>query len=225
MEFVEHKPSDFPVRVPNFRDADRAWKFLKKYGFYRLPSKPERSFLKNLDLAIDYARRVGTRLPEEFEVNIKKNPQLSFDYMNKVISSNDEFAEVISSNPVLLVRYSKEILKGRLPEHLEDRLMGDPHSCFEYSWQILDGRLPERLHNYMLASSVGDCDKKYRGYKTKLLENEEFSPDYSGTNSYFEFIKWQRKNLHRLINHYGNMYGFDSNVSLGEFLYELEHGR
>jgi hypothetical protein len=223
MEMVQYDPINFPVRVPNFRDADRAWKFLKRHGFYRLPSKSERSFLKNLDLAIDYARRVGTRLPEEFEVEIRKSSQLSFDYMSKVIGRDDNFADVLDS--VLLVRYSKEILKGRLPEHLEDRLIGDPHSCFEYSWQILDGRLPERLHNYMLAMSVGECDKKYRGYKTKLIDNEEFSPDYSGANSYFEFIKWQRKNLFRLINHYGDMYGFDSSVSLGEFLYELEHGR
>lgn len=219
---------DKPIHVPKFRDADRAYKFLKKHGFYRLPEHIEKVFLKNLELAVDYARRVPTRLPKDFELALMDNPKLSFRYITEVIRKPfPEFEPVLQKSPPLLVEYAKTILNGPLPEHLENSLAGDPYSCFEYAWQILDGRLPETLHNYMFCANMDTAlGKRYRGgYKSKLNEAEEYNPDYSCPKEYFEFIKWQRKNLHRLILHYQKIYNVDGSKSVSEFLYELEHGR
>jgi hypothetical protein len=216
------------IKIPKFRDAQRAHKFCKKHGFNRLPDHVELVFLKDLVLAIDYARRVPTRLPEVFEVEIKKNPKLSWDYLKVVIRAPlPEFEESLSQNPAILVEYSREMLCSALPEHLENSLAGDPYSCFEYAWQILDGRLPEVLHNSMFCANMdSNYGRRYRGgYKRKLHDAEEYNPDYSSPQEYFEFIKWQRKNLHRQISHYQKIYGIDSTKSVGEFLYELEHGR
>lgn len=215
------------IHIPKFRDAERAWKFLKKHRFNRLPEHIELVFLKNLDLAIDYARRVGTRLPVIFETALMENPKLSFEYISNVIRAPlAEFEPTLSKEPSLLVRYSREILEAPLPEHLENCLAGDPYSCFEYAWQILDGRLPETLHNYMFCANMDNSyGRRYRGYNTKLEQADEYSPDYVTPQSYFEFIKWQRKNLHRQISHYQKIYGIDSSRSVGEFLHELEHGR
>jgi len=228
-EILPYREEDWAgVSVPKFRDASRAWKFLKKHGFYRLPEKTELVFLKDLSLAIDYAVRVGTRLPVVFETELKKHPQLSYDYISRVIQAPlEEFEETISKVPSLLVKYSHEILEAPLPEHLENCLAGDPYNCFEYAWQVLDGRLPETLHNYMFCANMdNNFGRRYRGgYHTKLKGAEEYSPDYVSPETYFEFIKWQRKNLHRQIQHYQKIYGVESKQTVGEFLHELEHGR
>lgn len=225
---VSYDPVDWQdIHIPKFRDADRCWKFLKKHGFRRLPIHAERVFLKNLELAIDYARRIHSRLPIEFENEIRKNVDLTWKYISNVIMAPmKEFEDTLKEKPSILVRYSKDILEGRLPEHLEESLIGDPYACFEYAWQILDGRLPEHLHNYMFGANMDTrFGKRYRGCNSKLNEACEYNPDYACPSEYFEFIKWQRKNLHRLIIHYQNIYGVDSSKSVGEFLYELEHGR
>ena len=226
---VEYDPLDWQtIKVPKFRDAGRAWKFMKKHGFRRLPANVELVFLKDLKVGIDYAQRIRSRLPAVFENEIKKDSQLSWEYVSRVIQAPiEDFEESLSKRPALLVQYAKEIVEGPLPEHLEVCLAGDPHSCFEYAWQILDGRLPETLHNFMFCANM-DKDtysRRYRGYKTKLKEAEEYAPDYSTPETYFEFIKWQRKNLHRQISHYQKIYGIDSEKSVGEFLHELEYGR
>lgn len=215
------------VHVPKFRGADRAWKFLKKHGFRRLPARSELAFLDDLNKAIDYANRIRSRLPEIFEVEIKKDPAVTWKYISEVILERcEEFEETLSKSPAHLVLYAKDILRGHLPEHLEVCLAGDPHSCFEYSWQILDGRLPEILHNFMFCANMdSSVGRKYRGYKSKLSGYEEFAPDYSSPQIYFEFIKYQRKNLHRQIVHYQKIYGIDKTKSVAEFLHELEYGR
>lgn len=216
------------VHIPKFRDAERAWKFLKKHGFKRLPERSELAFLKDLKLAIDYSRRIHSRLPVIFETEIKKDPDLTFEYIGVLGAPVEEFEESLSKKPSLLVRYSREILSGPLPEHLENCLAGDPYSCFEYAWQILDGRLPETLHNFMFCANMdtNNFGRRYRGgYQRKLNDAEEYNPDYVSPQVYFEFIKWQRKNLHRQIQHYQKIYGVDNEKSVGEFLYELENGR
>lgn len=215
------------VHVPKFRDAERCWKFMRKHGFRRLPERTEDVFLKNIRMAVDYAERIHSRLPIKFEVLIMNDPELSLDYLFKVIHAPlEEFEPALSKSASVLVRYAKTVLEGPLPEHLEHHLIGDPHSCFEYAWQILDGRLPEALHNFMFGANMDSrIAAKYRGYVSKLNDAEEYNPSNSSPSEYFEFIKWQRKNLHRLIIHYGKAYGVDSSKSVGEFLYELEHGR
>lgn len=228
-EIVEYNSLDWAhVKVPKFRDASRAWKFMKKHGFRRLPERSELVFLKNLKLAIDYAERLRSRLPVVFEAEIKKDTGLSWEYISRVIQAPlEEFEESLSKDAAILVKYSKEILNGPLPEHLENCLAGNPYSCFEYAWQILDGRLPETLHNYMFCAIMDtNYGRRYRGgYQSKLNDAEEYNPNYISPQTYFEFIKWQRKNLHRQIQHYQKIYGIDSSKSVAEFLYELENGR
>jgi hypothetical protein len=228
-EVVPYDPLDWEgIKVPKFRDTERCWKFMRKHGFHRLPPATERVFLRDIKKSIEYARRINSRLPDEFEQEIKKSPENSWEYVKHVIKVPIEsFEPSLAKSPMILVNYSKEIVRGRLSEHLEDSLVGDPFACFEYAWQILDGRLPEKLHNYMFCASMqNDLGRRYRGYSTKLNEADEYSPDYVvGAQTYFDFIKWQRKNLHRQIRHYSEIYNVDPSRSVSDFLYELENGR
>lgn len=228
MNIVEYDPTDWgDIQIPKFRCVERAWRFLKKHGFRRLPADKERVFLKSPKYCVDYAVRIRSRLPVEYERVIITNPTLALDYFQKVVNERvPEYEYVFRNQPALLVEYSKTIIKGRLPEEMELWLMGDPHSCFEYAWQILDGRLPEVLHNYMFGANLETTHgRKYRGYNNKLEGYEEYCPDYSSPKEYFEFIKWQRTNLCRMILHYANMYGVDTTKTISEFLHELKNGR
>ena len=232
MDIVPYDPGEWVVdgkmlSIPKFRCVDRAWKFLKKHGFSRLPADRERVFLKDASVAVDYARRIRSRLPVEFEQEIIRNPRLALDYFQSVIQDRiPEYEHIFKTEPRLLVEYAHNIVKGRLPEDMELWLMGDPHSCFEYAWQILDGRLPEVLHNYMFGANLDkEVSKRYRGCPSKLNDYEEYSPGYSSPQEYFEYIKWQRKNLHRLVVHYASMYGVDTGKTIDEFLSELKNGR
>jgi hypothetical protein len=148
--------------------------------------------------------------------------------VNNVLRAPCEyFEESISSDPKLLVSYAVEVVQGPLPVHLENRLLGDPFACFEYAWSVLDGRLPENLHNFMFCANMDkeNYGRRYRGVRTKVDGQEEYNPDLVSPDTYFEFIKWQRKNLHRQIAHYQKIYEIDSSQSVAEFLHELEHGR
>lgn len=229
MEIIQYDPLDWQgIEIPKFRCVDRAWKFLKKHGFRRLPADRERVFLKSPSRAVDYAMKIGSRLPKDFELVIIKDAQLALNYIQRVVEARvPEYEYIFKNHPKLLVDYAKNIFKGRLPEEMELWLMGDPYSCFEYAWQILDGRLPEALHNYMFGATMeGDgTGRRYRGCASKLNDYEEYNPSYSSAKEYFEYIKWQRKNLHRLVLHYASMYGVDTNKTLDEFLMELKNGR
>lgn len=228
MNIVPYDPADWEgIHVPKFRCVERAWKFLKKHGFRRLPADRERVFLKNASKCVDYARRIRSRLPVEYERVIINDPKIALNYIIHIVQERvPEYEHIFSKSPGLLVEYSKTVVKGRLPEEMELWLIGDPHSCFEYAWQILDGRLPEVLHNYMFGANLEDKhSNKYRGYNTKLSGYEEYSPDYSSPKEYFEFIKWQRTNLCRMVLHYSEMYGVDTSKTIEEFLYELKNGR
>lgn len=231
--FVAYDPNNWvcdggPREIPKFRCPIRAWKWMKRYGFGRLPADREVVFLKNLEMAVDYAVRINSRLPKVFEDKISENPQLLFRYMRDAANGPIvEYENSFKSSPKILVKYSKEVLKSRLPEHLEICLMGDPYSCFEYAWGVLDGRLPETLHNYMFGANMdSQFGKRWRGsHNSKMDDADEYNPDYTSPSEYFEFIKWQRKNLHRLVRHYSEVYNVDVNKPISEFLYELENGR
>jgi len=226
-EIKPYDPAAWTVRVPNFRDERRCWKFMRKYGFRRLPPKVELVFLKNITLAVKYAVRIDSRLPAVFEKEIKNNPKDAFEYIEKVITEPfPEFEESLAKDPILLVQYSKSILQSRLPVHLEEKLIGDPYVCFEYAWQILDGRLPESLHNYMYGAVLDDrFVSQFRSGSASQMNETVFDADYRGPKEYFEFIKWQRKNLARQIKHYSEMYSVEDSRSVSDLLFELENGR
>jgi hypothetical protein len=64
-----------------------------------------------------------------------------------------------------LFLYAKEVLRGRLPSHLEFRLIGDDYHSGKYAFDIIRGfapvRLPDEMHNFMLMKSFEEPDNEY----------------------------------------------------------------
>lgn len=60
-------------------------------------------------------------------------------------------------DPDCLLQYSKEVLKGRLPSHLEDVFHKDVHAATEYAFDVIRGfapvKLPDALHNFVIMES------------------------------------------------------------------------
>lgn len=227
-EIKPFDPSRWSKPVPSFRSPERCWNYMKRNGFGRLPPKTELVFLKDLDLAIKYARQIESRLPPIFEQAIKNDgPDRTWQYVSKVFDRPmPEFEETLSKSPAYLVKYAQQVVKGRLSEDLEANLAGDPYACFEYAYTILDGQLPERLHNFMFCATLSeDYGRRYWGHKYKLNAQPNYEADFVSPSSYFDWLKWQRKNLHKQIEHYSNVYKVDPSRSVGDLLKELESGK
>ena len=96
------------------------------------PSKELLSYLKgdNKNL-IAYARMTGKRLPSELEDTL--------------------------SDPKTCLDYAKEVIKGRLPEHLEEVFLKDYILAAAYAFDVIRGfasvQLPEKLHTMMISQS------------------------------------------------------------------------
>ena len=61
------------------------------------------------------------------------------------------------SDPEELLTYSKEVLRGRLPSHLEDVFLKDVHTATQYAFDVIRGfapvKLPDTLHNFVIMES------------------------------------------------------------------------
>jgi hypothetical protein len=66
------------------------------------------------------------------------------------------------TSPKTLLSYADLVLKGRLPEHLEELLLGDVNAAVDYAFKVIRGRssvrLPDRLHSFVTLKSFETTD-------------------------------------------------------------------
>lgn len=74
----------------------------------------------------------------------------------------------ISGRPYYAFLFSKNVLKGRLPESLEICFKDDPHSAYLYAVHVVGGRLPDPVHNALLMYSMERKD--VGGHVAKYLD-------------------------------------------------------
>jgi len=87
------------------------------------------------------------------------------------------------SEPRFLFLYAKEVLRGRLPYHLEGGFFGDDYHSARYAFDIIRGfapcRLPEALHTFMVMKSFQEPDNEnIRAY----MEACESDPNVVGNS-------------------------------------------
>lgn len=129
-------------------------------------------------LVYSYAEAVSAFEPMDFELEklISLNADCLFNYHNHVAWSQKKTLDTrlwdnLAGNSQALLRYASQIIKGRLPKHLEDTL-DDPRVCLTYAKDILKSRLPEHLENVFLKDV--DCAYNYaftiiRGFSSPKL--------------------------------------------------------
>lgn len=80
-------------------------------------------------------------------------------------------------------RYAKEVLRGRLPEHLENVFSkyDDSYHASKYAFDVIRGfapcRLPDDIHTYMVMKSFQEPDNDH--IKT-YMDASESNPDHVG---------------------------------------------
>jgi hypothetical protein len=151
----------------------------------------------------EYALRTG-RLEEKFEQLLKADAGATLRYLNTMKHFEETISEDLldslkGKSPQLLswakttgrlpthledsmddprfcFTYSKEVLKGRLPSHLESVFFKDSYIASRYAFEVIRGfssvRLPEELHNFMVMKSFEDPENKYVKSYIEASEND-----------------------------------------------------
>lgn len=84
-------------------------------------------------------------------------------------------------DPQELLDYAKEVVKGRVPSHLEDVFFKDVHVATQYAFDVIRGfapvKLPDALHNFVIMESYKNTDD----YQIKTyMKASESDPNKTG---------------------------------------------
>jgi hypothetical protein len=87
-------------------------------------------------------------------------------------------------SPYDLLRYATDVVRGRIPEHLENVFHKDIHVATQYAFDVIRGfapcRLPDHLHNAVIMESFKDPDN----YDIKnYMKASESDPNKTGNFS------------------------------------------
>lgn len=138
LEYVEQvidgKWEEFEKNIPNYPDtkenASNLYRYCKDYG---TPSK-------------------------EVEDKIKNHPETAYHYAINVKKERWPEAEKTMLRDIERAsEYVKE-LGIRWPEY-ESKIKNKPKRIYEYARQVIKGKLPEELHNRMMMRALNDKDK------------------------------------------------------------------
>jgi hypothetical protein len=145
----------------------------------------ERLLLGHNDSVILYLRAVRNRGGEasEFLVDSLAGDSRNLYRWSKEVGRLPSHLEDTMTEPRHLFLYAKEVLRGRLPSHLEAGFFGDSYHLGRYAFDIIRGfapvRLPEELHNCMVMKSFEEPDNEdIRAY----MEACESDPNKMGNS-------------------------------------------
>ena len=71
-----------------------------------------------------------------------------------------QIAKRIHNRPYYAFLYAKNIIKGRLPQKLEECFVKDPQSAYLYAKHILKSRLPDFVHNGLVLGNFEEKESK-----------------------------------------------------------------
>lgn len=87
-------------------------------------------------------------------------------------------------DPDCMLRYSTDVLCGRLPEHLEKVFFKDAEAASQYAFQVIRGfapiKLPDDLHTFMVMKSFEEPDNRYI---KQYMEASEDDPNKTGNHA------------------------------------------
>jgi len=87
-----------------------------------------------------------------------------------------DYLEDSIDDPDVLLDYSKRVLRGRLPSHLEDVFFKDVRVATEYAFEVIRGfapvKLPDALHNFVIAESFRNPDDRRIKTYMKACESD-----------------------------------------------------
>lgn len=111
---------------------------------------------------MDFLGRRGRCIGSDFYGVFAGNGALMLKLANHLQRRLPEELERTWEDPRTLVAYAMKFVRKRLPEYLEDILVGDQHAARLYAFEVVRGfsspRLSDRLHAFMLMKSFETPD-------------------------------------------------------------------
>ena len=149
----------------------------------KLEPRFEELLKANHDSVISYVQAVRPREQEVSEdlIDSLAGDSRSLFRLGKEIGRLPKHLEDTFGDPRFAFLYAKEVLRGRLPSHLEDVLFKDAYYAAKYAFDVIRGfapvRLPDELHAFMVMKSFENPgDDNIRAY----MEASESDPNRVG---------------------------------------------
>ena len=124
-QVIEGKWEEFEKNIPNYPDtkenASNLYRYCKDYG---TPSKEIEDKIKNHpDTAYYYAINVKKERWPEAEKSLLKDINMASEYVKELGIRWPEYESKIINKPKRIYEYAKQVIKGKLPEELHNRMM------------------------------------------------------------------------------------------------------
>lgn len=122
----------------------------------------------NPDAVLTYARigiHHGFEISEEIEDALKGHCSQLYSLAVSRGRRLPERLEDTINEPYWALQYATEVLKGRLPSHLESVFFKDARVASQYAFEVIRGfasvRLPDDLHSFMIMQSFAHPDDRH----------------------------------------------------------------
>jgi hypothetical protein len=149
---------------------------LSRYGMIvgKLDYDLERLLLGDLGGIVDYGTRIhrdGYVLDDDLLSALKGNGR-HLVRLARNTKRLPEWLEDTIEEPGFLLDYAKTAIRGRLPHHLELRLVGDVDRALKYAFDVIRGfssvRLPDELHTFLAMKAFENTE--HQGIKNYFAE-------------------------------------------------------
>ena len=151
----------------------------------KLEPEFERILKGSNNAILQYARvlhnRMNCRISEELQDNLKGDSSNLYSLALLYDSRLPAHLEDSIDQPFFALKYATDVLRGRLPKHMEDVFFKDTRMASEYAFDVIRGfssvRLPDHLHSFMIMESCRDPDNRYI---KRYIEASESDPNKMG---------------------------------------------
>lgn len=137
---------------------------------------------------IEYARMCWNRnlgeISKDLKDSLKGHSAALYNLAQLYDSRLEKELEDTFEHPNWAFQYAKDILRGRLPAHLESIFFKDARMASKYAFEVIRGfapvRLPDDLHSFMIMQSFAHPDD----HNIKIyMEASESDPNKMGNSS------------------------------------------
>jgi len=139
------------------------------------------------DSVLTYARclhySLNERISDDLEDSLKGHSQHIYQLASLKGTRLDARVEDTISDPFWALKYATDVIKGRLPSHLESVFFKSARYASEYAFDVIRGfspvKLPDDLHSFMIMQSYADPEDHYIKV---YMQASESDPNKSGNS-------------------------------------------
>lgn len=178
----------FKCKIDPYLLASLVLEYFQRTGYEPLPEKFENLLRPNHQALLSYlqqtcskdGRQADPSLVDEF----KGDSCCLVNWARNMESRLPKHLEDSIEDPHWALCYATEVLRGRLPEHLEKVFFKDAETASQYAFKVIRGfapiKLPDDLHTFMVMKSFEQPDNQDI---KQYMEASEDDPNKTGNHA------------------------------------------